>query len=445
MSKNQNISHDLFKEKKWFGEFFIPGRYEDRFSDEITYSPENGIILSYLIPKMEILNETNILHGILSSGERCTLVGNFNTKFSELSFKNGVIERGDHRFLYLVIGNLLSEKDQFQTFNFSLTGLQEFFFPKGYKDLIKYSEKPLFSIDTEYGKIEIGNNALFGYLFDISTHIYSRNKNALKELKECFETIQRKYTDAMFMFKKDIAYRIYVKLKNPYSIETICDYIFNIANLFSILIYSPVYPENICITKKINNSQISQLYIYPTMLLDRRTIDLILKERSHFDMPIMNANIDLSLVIEKWLNSSTDYSIIVSSIQHETGFRTPHTLHGELILYATQLEAISYSEGVTDKKYEYPINKYGNENIRKGISTILKIAGENDIGKGISDIKNEIAHVGKPKRLLNSLSLKDLVYLSRYLQMTIIGFILTNLGIKREVINEYQNKFAPDI
>jgi len=444
MSKNQNISHDLFKEKKWFGEFFIPGRYEDRFCGEITYSPENGVTLSYLIPENDLLVETNILHGILSSGERCTLVGNFNTKFSELSFKNGVIERGDHRFLYLVIGDLLSKKDQFQTFNFSLTGLQGFFFPR-YKDLIKYSEKPLLSIDTEDSRIEIGNNASFGFLSDILTHIYSRNKNALKELKECFETIQRKYADARFMFKKDIAYRIYVKLKNPYSIETICNYIFNIANLFSILIYSPVYPENICITKKINNGQISQLYIYPPMLLDRRTIDLILKERFHFDMPITNANIDLSLVIEKWLNSSTDYFIIVESIQRETGVYNLHTLHGELILYIAQLESISYSENVKETKYEYPVNKYGNEKIKKGIRTIFKKIGENDIGKGISNIRNEIAHVKKPKKILRKLTLENLFYLSRYLQMTIIGFILTNLGIKREIINEYQNKFAPDI
>ena len=110
-----------------------------------------------------------------------------------------------------------------------------------------------------------------------------------------------------------------------------------------------MYPENICITKKINNGQIFQFYIYPTMLLDRRTINLILKEKFHFNMPITNANIDLSLVIEKWLNSSTDYSIIVESIQRETGVYNLHTLHSELILYIAQLESISYSENVKEK------------------------------------------------------------------------------------------------
>ena len=444
---------NLFEEKHWLGEFFIKKDYEKRFVGEVNYSPENGVVLSYLIAGNDLPDESNVLHGILASGEKCTLVGKFRPQNSGISFHNGLIShKGKAGFTALLIGDFFDEKELLYEINFSLTNMQEFFFPKGYKDLVKYSAKPLFIVNTNYGRIEVGNNASFGPLYndDVSALIYSRNEKALKDLAKSFQTLEKKHPSAHFMLKKDIAYRIYLYLDKGSTIVDVYEHINNIANLFSILIYCPVYPDSICISKRVDNSRDNPKYpisidVYPSMALNERTRDLCIKERSNFTMPITNSKIDLASTILEWLRAPKDYSTIVSSIQHETGYRNEHSLHGELILYATQLEAISYASLEKRKKYEYPIDKYGTPKIKDGIIKIFANIGEIYIGRGIGNLRNEITHVGKPKQLLNILSIRDLMNISHRLQMIILGYILERLGLDKSVISEYQNTFTPDL
>ncbi len=156
-------------------------------------------------------------------------------------------------------------------------------------------------------------------------------------------------------------------------------------------------------------------------------------------MPIRENNIALPAILISWIKSPKIFSTIVPSIQHETGFRDEHPAHGEIVLYATQLESISSRRS---DKYDYPINTYGSDKVKNGLRNIFSNINSESIGKNIGGLRNEIAHVGRPKELLNALSLKDLVYLGQYLQIIIIAYILTNLGVSKEVIEDYQNKFT---
>ncbi|MBP6734926.1 MAG: hypothetical protein KA142_09615 [Chromatiaceae bacterium] len=69
---------ELFTAKRWTGEFFLPDSYEKRFFGEIQYSPEEGVILSYTIAGHDVPAATEVLHGVLSSGDKCTLIGRFD-------------------------------------------------------------------------------------------------------------------------------------------------------------------------------------------------------------------------------------------------------------------------------------------------------------------------------------------------------------------------------
>ena len=147
-----------------------------------------------------------------------------------------------------------------------------------------------------------------------------------------------------------------------------------------------------------------------------------------------------------WLENSKKYSMIVSSLQSATGFSDWHSVHGELVLYATQFESISHSDKAdSNKKYIHPVEKYGSEKVKSQLTTIFNNVGQSDYGKGIGDLRNEIAHVGKPQVLLSKLSLGDMVSISQYLHVTIIGYILTLLGINKNIINNYQDKYTPPI
>lgn len=435
-----------FSGSEWSGEFFLPDDFENRFFGKIAFSPENGVVLSYCIAGLALPSESELLYGVLDTGEQCTLIGKFNPVYSGFSVKNGLsMRKGKAGFRFLVVGKFLAENELFSEVSFSLTGMQEFFFPKGYKDSIKYSDQPLFTTYTDYGQIKVGNNANFSMLGkDITAPIYNRNSEALTDLKHAFEEIDSKYENSFFMLKDEISYMVTIKTNVESKIEKLYEYITGISNLFAILIYGPVYPEIIKLKHVDSQGNPSDSTVYPSMVLERRTSNLCKKERSHFHMPITNSNIDLESVITSWLGQSQKYTTIVSSLQNETGFRSEHSVHGELVMYATQLESISHFSKVNNtSKYEYPVSQFSTDKVRSSLAQIFSSAGEADFGRGIGNLRNEIAHVGRPKDLLSTLSIRNMVDISQLLQITILGYVLDAIGIDKNIIAEYQNKLTP--
>jgi hypothetical protein len=323
--------------------------------------------------------------------------------------------------------------------------LQEFFFPKGYKDFVKFSEKPLFELQTPEYNLDVENNASFKFMNrDITSMIYSQNTEALNQLKEAYTLIENKYPDSNFMLKEDISYNIHFKFNGGKTILDILNNIHEIADLFSVLTYNPVYPEKIMIMVGENTNK-QLLGIYPTLLLEKRTIDLIKKEKFHFYMPITHSKIDLPKAIQNWARISKNYSTIISGLQHETGFRDEHSIHGEIVLYATQLESISMKNGKKGiEKYEYPLDQFGSNHIKDGLIAIFSRINKKGLGKNIGDLRDEIAHVGNPRKLLSKLTLENLVYIGQYLQVIIISSILSELKIPINTIHEYQKEFTPD-
>lgn len=436
-----------FTQHEWKGEFFLPEHFDKRFFGSVNFSPEKGVVLSYHITGHELPSESELLYGVLDTGERCTLVGTFAPVYSRFSLINGLSTRkGKAEFYFLVIGKFLGKKELFSEVSFTLTGMQEFFFPKGYKDFVKYSNEPLFIAETDFGRIEVGNNASFSLLRkDVTTQIYNRNDHALADLKQAFEEIDSRYENSFFMLKKDISYIVTVRVNNACDVSTLFEHITNISNLFAILTYGPVYPEVVKLKHLDNEGHPSNSTVYPSMALEKRTAELCKRERSHFHMPITKSNIDLANSIKKWLVQAKKYTTIISSLQHETGYRSEHAVHGELVMYATQFESISMAAQVGNmEKYEYPVIQFGTDNTKNSLVKIFSNAGESDFGKGIGDLRNEIAHVGKPKALLSSLTLRDMVKISQLLQITILGYVLNEIGVSSEVIEKYQDNLTPE-
>lgn len=443
MSKCEEYA--LFSDKKWTGEFFLPDDYDHRFSGEIFYSPEHGVVLNYTITGFEVPNESDILHGVLSTGEQCTLIGKFSPAYAGMSFRSGLTTRqGEDRFQFLAIGDFLALDESFAEIDFSLTNLQEFFYASGLKDRVKYSENPICSVATPFGEMQIGNSARFGHLHnEISSQVYSSDAQALASLEMAFKEVQAKHPDAFFMLKKDIAYRIVLKLLPSLTLRDAYSHIYSFAKLFALLICNPVYPESIRVKKIDAEGQSFSLEVYPSMVLDPRTIKQSAKAQFHPQMPIRKNTIKFESIVTEWFKAQHSQSPVVTRIQSETGFRSEHVAHGEIVLYATQIESISYSAGEKDKKYEYPLQVYGCQRLQAGIMKAFGVHSLEDMAIALADLRNEIAHVGRPKKWLTSLSLGQLVDVSRYLQLTIIGYILQDIGVPKDVVENYQAQYAP--
>lgn len=439
---------DLFEEKSWIGEFFTPDDYENRFTGEIYYSSTNQVVLSYLMPMGKPKpKESKIVYGVLSTGDKCTLVGQFSPKNTRLpELKNGLMfNRCNVGFSCLLIGDFLTEDEPIFDISFSLTHLQEFFFLKEWKNSVRYSDELLFSISTDYGKINIGNVATFDSLNhdDFFGLIYNKNKDALTELQNSFTQICEKYPNDFFKLKENIAYRIQLKIDKSASISNAYQHIMDITDLFALLLYSPVYPDNIQINKIIDNDLPITIKVYPSIFVNPASKTICLKDKSHFRLPITNEKVELPTIIPKWLELKEQYVTIISSIQNQTEYRTPHSLHGEIVVYATQLEDIATKDDAPKKKkYEYSLKTYGSQKIKNGIDAIFKKKGFDDVGVAIATLRNNIAHTDNDKKLLNSLSWDELTDISDYLQLTVIGYILKKMEMNEDVISNYQNYFA---
>lgn len=435
---------NLLNEQKWRGQFFLPDSYDQRFSGEISYTPEDGVILSYTLTDNNILEGEDVIYGILSEGKKCTLFSHFQSRGESINFNNGLAtQSGQARFLFLAVGDFLDENEQFSRVIFSLTNLQEFFCAKGFLDSVVYTNTPICSADVELGKVKIYNSASLKFMRNsIKSHIYSQNPDAISELDLAFQEIKFKYPDAFFTLTQNLHYQVDFEFSPEISIHAVYKHISSFSNLFSLLIYNPVCPESIAIIKSNNESYIS-MDIYPSMLIESGTKNLCIQECSHQLLAINQFSISFDNIISRWFQNPQDESPIVSSIQCETGFKTTHTTHGEIILYATQLESISHSEGEKRKKYEYPLLKYGSQEIHEGLKKVFECSEISDVARSISDLRNEIAHVGRPKLWLKRLSLHGLANISQYLQLTIIGCILTELGVPKNVIDNYQKRYSP--
>lgn len=439
----------LFESKQWIGEFFSEDDFDQRFSGRVNYSPTDGVILEYWVSTHKMPAVSSFVHGVLETGEKCTLIGEFTTSHSSISFKDNLRMRiGKVGFSCLIVGDFLRSDELYSNFNFSLSNMQEFFFAKGFKDFVKFSEDPILVADTKFGHIKVANNAKFGPLHtDITKQIYSWDKQALEDLRDAFLKVKEDRPQASFMLKKDIEYRLEINLNESVDYHALFKYITNLADLFAVLTYSPVHPESIQILKhlgEVDGERVRILKFYPSNALSVKTLELSAQHASHFHLPITNRKVDLGLLIEEWMESPDRFATTVSGIQNETGYRNLHSLHGELVLFSTQLEAISMDDRVkSSEKYEYPIRQYSIKKISDGINQVFLKFGVSSIGEGISILRNEIAHVGRPKRLVKVMPMEDLILLSQYLELTILAYILQKIGVGAELVEDYQDKCCP--
>lgn len=434
---------NLLSTNNWTGEFFVPDSYEKRFPGELSYSPEKGVFLTYRIIHQHTPLDSKVLHGILSTGEKCTLFGSFSTRSAGITMKNGLTtNQGKTSFWCLAIGDFLSEDENFENCDFSLTNLQEFFYPSGTKNAVKYTDKPIYSVSTSFGKLDVGLAASFGSVGgDISSLIYSTDTNASEALNNAFQEVKNKFPESAFMHKEEIFYRIFLQFSSHLTIKSAYQHIESISNLFALLLYNPVYPESIKFKKKTINESPIILDIFPTTIINQSTIELTAQDDFHWLMPISKSTIAFNEIFSNWLRSPLSDSAVVLSIQNQTGYKNSHSTHGEIVLYTTQFESISYLAKEVAIKYEYPLQHHASTKLKDGLKKIFNVGSIEEVAKGIADLRNEIAHVGRPKNWLEKLPLREQMKISQCLELTIIGYHLENIGIPKEIIYKYQDKY----
>jgi hypothetical protein len=160
-------------------------------------------------------------------------------------------------------------------------------------------------------------------------------------------------------------------------------------------------------------------------------------------MPITRRNIDLPSVVQGWFRLLGQFETITAALQYDVGFRTVHSARGDIVLYATQLESIAHSAGYKHRKYAYPIEAHSSIELREALMRSLCASSMTDLGDAIGDLRNEIAHIGRPRRYLEKLPGAEIGRVAYCLSLSVLGYVLDSIGIPTETRNAYQRHLLP--
>lgn len=439
------IDPNLLIEQEWTGTFFPPDRQDLSFAGRLKYSPTEGLQLEFA-RAMNIADRElkwRYLHGHTSKGVPLTLVGEFSAERNGFSFNHGMSywTSAGYHFHYAIFGHHFEDTDTFDTFEFDISGVQEFFAPDDMKIRIPHSRKEIVTAYSDVGKVCVIHSSKFHLVGDdLRALFHSEDSEPLDELQSAYVDIRARYPAFLPFLKKQMDYLFRFIPKNELTVPDAHDIIASVADLFAMLSFEPAKLRSFSATARDEEGKPYSMTVFPWVINDKATIERSLSKRSYHSLPLNNADVNLGLLLSNWLSQADRYSTISSLLQNKVSVISEHEIHGNIVLAAAQLEGIALQEGVTAKKdkYEYGLRGHASEKLRKRLSAMLDCA-EADIGETVSDLRNEIAHVGRPKKLLAKISRRKQFLVSSALQTVVIGYALEQIGVSTQARDKYQD------
>lgn len=443
----------MYEHYEFIWEFFIVNKEENtlniRFTGKITYNLENGLVLEYNLPdcfnKQEDLKPIEYLHGILLDGTRCTLIGpfNFNNTFGGHSGdENHVSTRfGKYRFNILLLGVFYENTINFESCDFTFNQLQSYMLPQS--GMAEYSYEPLADVDIESGNIKILHRAkvLWG---DITNLIVSNNKEATEKIKYEVKSVFDKYKDVIVNRMEDL--ECYLKYTpKDISVISLQEYIKNIVDIsqfFSVLTDKPIIMDKVefRVSSKIENVGMINIKIpiLISMNMSDEAAKIAQQEINIMEFPIWPRSMNFSKNLPKWIEEKDNYQVILNIIQYQKERITQAEAYASIILLSTYLEGISSELGKhKGGKYKAPIDEYASPKLKTYLLQVLKTT-DDKLATDLSDLRNELGHIKKDKRLMKKLTLSEYAEIVKIYETIIISDLLKKLGLDMSTIHHYQ-------
>ena len=436
--------YDHYETYEWLGTFWTPDN-AIQFSGKLTYTPENGVELEFLYSMSgKRIEKTNYIYGALSSGEPCTLYGCFDP--DSFGFHAGKIHiyQGKLGFGCALFGENAPPEEKYDGAWLDLTNFQEFCHPQGYKDFAKYTSKPLQQIKTKDLEISLVNSGRFKFGNFFENSLYCENEDVVSEINGFFRKIRENYPDEIIYTRNDIGWILKVRADEGLGVEGVIKKVFSLESLISLLVYFPVRRKVVSVMKK--SSLVEGKFEALSLLvglfdMDKFKIDVLKKPLLHMSLPITPKNSNIADLFARWLEAEDGFELFAVMISNHFGKIHQHQLYAEIVLMLTQLEAISYSFGKKAKeKYTYSIEKYATVDVINFLKSYFSVDKSEKLGECLSDLRAEVAHVGKPPKHLKSLSISALIGIARCIKMIIACHIYKQLDISDQQIQKFQEQ-----
>lgn len=438
MSKHYNH----FERYEWLGLFWTPNT-KIEFPGKLVYTPEDGITLEFICSAGQQLEKSSYIHGDLATGEKCTLLGNFDSAYFGFSFGEISIYKANPRFYAAIFGVYTTPIEKFPGFSLDITNFQEFCYPQGWKEHANYSEGPLLKSKIDDLEISIINTGKFSFIGnDINNLFHCKNNIVTEKISKALFEIFQEHKDEEILQRKDIGWELWAESSNGMCYSDISKNITSLEHLIALLLFSPVRRTEASILRhssKVEGKHERTPLLISMFDISKHKIKVLNREISNFHQAITLRKINnFSDVISNWFIENEAYQTFASLISNKFGRYYDHELRALIILHLVQLEAISISLGKHKDKYNYPLEKYDKANIRDLIRSIFKLNENKKIGENLSKLRGEIAHLAAPNKIISKIGPNGLLRINRCLEIIIASHIYERLGIPPDNIAEFQ-------
>jgi hypothetical protein len=469
MSQNLN----LLENHEWFGQFWSPDQSIE-FPGKLTYTPKNGVQLEcFLNINRDINNiDYDYIHGSLNDGKDCILIGKFNPyDYVFISRRNVLAIRQKFTFKYCIfdyftvldgfipLENFATDETPYSEVLIDFSNFQEFCYPQRFKKTAPI-EKVINLCTIDDIEYSIFQDRLFDPLpRNCANMFHSENDQALEEITTFFESLHAKYPHKIGI-TNTVRWLLKLSCKSGLKIDTIGTKIFSISELLSLLLFYPVRPVEILLEikpgRKLN-------MLTKIECVDNDTLNYFQNKLTRREMPINVGNICLGTILENWFRLEHGFQSFIPKIANNFFTKDKYEIRAEIVLLLAQIEKVNKEiEGEYRERYDYPINVYASKETLKLITDSLQLETEpllkniqffvfwaifliflkEDLkfGTVLSELRSEIAHFGKPIKLLDKLEFTNLVALCRGLDLIIASHIYKQLEIEDHLIIAFQQK-----
>lgn len=438
MSSEKKLSS--YESYEYFGEFFLSEEsYDVKFAGKVSFSPESGLVLTYSISDSRLPREAERLFAILDNGKKCTLIGPFDFSGGTMRFGTIHTKFGHHGFPHLLVGEFIDKDTKLEKCHFTFGHMQDFFFNKGLELSVPFEEGNLHEVRTKEFQLNVKHVA-FGN--DVSVNLknvvapINGSDDLVCELHRSIDELTNKYPEQSVLVRTSLEYYFEYTADKSKSAEDIYDDLYKISSLFSVFMFKPILLD---VVEFIYNK--NRIQLLSSQFVESRTLEVANSKSNHFHLPINNNKVRLEDVVPNWIEHYEEFRVISTTLMFETNFRTLHSAYSDIVLYITQLESINNSLGMSyDARFENPIRHYGCAKLVKNLEVLLSKASKDSVGKSLSTIRNEIAHLTQSKKMMDKLSLSDYVEVGHLLRIISISHLLATVGVELNVIHQYQDR-----
>lgn len=452
-------TYSLFESFESFGEFWVSGLETHPFAGVLKYSATKGVVLTFVCKK-EVYpkNETLTFHGYTHETGNITLLNCYESG----NYSSNSTTTQDSFFCSVaILGGHFSSSDLYKGCVFSLSNLNEFCHPQGFKLRDNFQRDSV--LEAVNGNIKVtlsktGKGNILGAKHLSSLLLLEEDDQPFKkELDEACEVLSKKHNVNSIVAKTDISYELKVEENGEESLSISCmiKEIYMISALFTVLMLKQAKPTFLSLL----NEACGNKSTYPVLLslyLNDNEIEKTKKDKNYHRLPvnILGINQSFSTMLSSWRKFYQDDLNLVSEVVFEHISGQPNAVHhSALLISALEQLKCKYSDAPRKSgKYDWPIDTYCNQEMRNKLDESIPLLRNNNesLGKLVSRLRGMIFHPNEHIKVKFKPNVKKVDYVglantSEILFIILVVAIYEMIGVDKSVVNEFKKNFSNHI